>query len=256
MRIICALLLLSQLIHFSASAGDGIKRLLFISAGADYHLNKGDVTHNTTLSNPLRAGNAIGGRIGVELFWKLPGRLFFATGIDFKTVRQKLEIYYNAAEAGYKSSSVVYTDVIRYPNSYVDPFARMGYAFPMGKNNLDISLGLATSIPLSGQVEERITAVNITDPLYTDLAMYTNQNWGNHADVNFLPVNTLISLQLAYRLKLGKNQLRIGVDVSTGGSRKINRTEIYYFGPGRTYIGNSVFADRFQSVGIFAGISL
>lgn len=251
-------LLLFFLIVFgaSASAGDGIRRLLFVSAGMDYHLNKGDVTHNTTLSNPLSAANAVGGRIGAEVFWKLPGRLFFAVGIDFKTVRQKLEINYRAVEAGYTGSSVLYSNVIRYPNSYTDPFARMGYALPMGKNNLDVSLAIATSIPLSGQVEEGITALNITDPVYTDLVMYTNQNWGNRADVNFLPLNTLISLQLAYRLKLGKNQLRIGVDVSTGGSRKINRTEVYYFGPGRTYIGNSVFADRFQSVGIFAGISL
>ena len=251
------ILLTTLLLPFSCTfAGDGIKRSLFVTAGADYHLNKGDVTHNTTLSNPLSAANAVGGRIGAEVFWKLPGRLFFAVGIDFKAVRQRLEINYSASEAGYGGSSVVYNDVIRFPNSYVDPFARMGYAFPMGKNNPDISLGIATSIALSGQVEERITAVNITDPVYTDLALYTNQSWGNRADVNFLPLNTLISIQLAYRLNLGKNQLRIGVDISTGGSRKINRTEVYYFGPDRTYIGNSVFADRFQSAGVFVGIGL
>ncbi len=256
MKKISLVFFLLTVISASASAGDGIRRLLFVSAGMDYHLNKGDVTHNTTLSNPMSAANTMGGRIGAEIFWKLPGRLFFATGVDFRTVRQELEINYNAAEAGYTGSSVVYSNVIRYPNSYADPFARMGYALPMGKNNLDVSLGIATSIPLSGQVEDGITTLNITDPVYTDPAIYTNQSWGNRADVNFLPVNTLISIQLAYRVVLGKKILRLGVDFSSGSSRKINRTEVYYFGPGRSYIGNSVFADRFQSVGIFAGISL
>lgn len=256
MRVFYVLLFLFQFSSISAHAGDGIRRLLFINAGADYHLNKGDVTHSTTLPNPLSTGNTMGGRIGVELFWKLPGHLFFATGIDFKTVRQKLGINYSAAEAGYTGSSVLYSEEIRYPNYYADPFARMGYAFPMGKNNLDISLGITTSVSLSGQVEDGITALNITDPVYTDLAMYTNQHWGNQADVNFLPVNTLISVQLAYRMSLGRNMLRFGIDISSASSSKINRTEVYYFGPGRSYIGNSVFADRFQSVGIFAGISL
>lgn len=221
-------------------------------------MNKGDVTHTTILSNPLSAGNAMGGRIGVELFWKLPGRLFFATGVDFKTAQQKLAITYSASQAGFTGSPVVYSDEIRYTNYYADPYARMGYAFPVGKNNLDISLGIATSIPLSGMSNENdvITAINITDPVYTDLAIYSDQRWGYESEYKFLPLNTLISVQLAYRMSLGKNFLRLGVDFSSGSSRKINRMEMYYFGPNRTYIGNSVFADRFQSVGIFAGISL
>lgn len=256
MKPIGTLLLLFLFIHFSASAGDGTRRLLFISAGADFHLNKGDVTNDTDQTNSLSAANAMGARMGGELFWELPGPLFFATGIEFRTVRQKLYIKYDASEAGFTGSSVLYNAEIDYRKYYANPYARMGYAVPVSRNHLDISLGIATSISLSGMVKDDITALNITDPIQTDLAMYSTQSWGNQADVTFLPLNTLISVQLAYRIAMGKKNLRFGVDFSSGSSRKINRTEVHYFGPDRRYIGKSVFADRFQSVSILAGISL
>lgn len=256
MRKTIYLIILFIIQAITTHAGDGINRLLFISSGVDYHLNNGDITHQTTMHNPMSAGNTVGGHIGAELFWQLPGRLFFATGIDLKTIRQKIEIHYNAADAGFNGSTVVYNEEIGYTNYYAAPFARGGYAFPVRGNNLDVSLGIASIISLSGRVQDKITALNITDPIYTDLVIYTHQTWGNQSEVNFLPVNMLIVLQMAYRFSLGKRQLRVGLDFSSGSSRQINRTEVYYFGPRRVQSGYSVFADKFQSVSLIAGISL
>lgn len=239
-------------------AGDGKRIISFFNIGASYQLNNADVSNKTHLQNALTTDNTFGWQAGLELFWKLPKHLFFATGADFRTASQKLFIKYDTQEAGFTGQQSIYNEEITYTNYYIAPHARFGYSFPVGGNAIDFSVGLSTYIPTSGKRndEKDITVLYITSNEYTDLAMYTDERWGHNSDYGFLPLKTVATLQLSYRIQLGKANLRLGADFNSGNSSNMNRTTINYFGPERTDIGQSVFSDRFQSAGLFVSVGL
>src|SRR5690606_37747957 len=101
-----------------------------------------------------------------------------------------------------------------------------------------------------------ITALNITGSDYADLAMYTDERWGHKSEYRVLPINTIASLQLAYRLRIGRAAMRFALDFSSGTGTMLNRTTVNYFGPGRTQVGHSIFSDKFQSLGFIVGVGI
>ena len=243
----------------SAYAGDNKRTQLFINAGTDYHFNKSDVINDIASGQPLTTNNTAGMRLGAEYCWKLPANLVFSTGIDFGRVPQTLTLKYNAAEMGFDGSDISYVSRMSFINYYLDPFARLGYSQPISrKSSIDFYLGVITSIPLNGEhvPEDDVIALNITDQDHTDLVMYIDTKWGNKSDNNAAPVNTLLSTTFAYRITLGRTTLRTGLHLITGTNKRLNRTTVNYFGPDRREIGNSIFFDRFQSLGLFIGIGL
>lgn len=251
-------------IPFIATAQDDerLPSAFLLHLGADYQLNKGDVTNNTTDKNVLTASNTIGGKIGGEYYWIIAKSLYIAVGTDVRIAPQKLLLDYQANSMGYTNTSVSYTKEFSYTNVYIEPNFRMGYSFALPKkgNSIDFSFGLVINIPVSGKKDEEVVALNITDNEYTDIAMYRNSAWGynmlEHKRGIGISITPCFTTQLAYNTTISGRKFKLGINYTGAPNQRVNRTEINYFGPNRTDAGNSVFTDKFQAIGMVLGVFL
>jgi len=244
----------------TAQEDERLPSAFVVHMGADYQLNKGDVTNNTADKNVLTAANTIGGRIGAEYHWIIAKSLFIAVGTDVRITPQKLVLNYHANRMGHSNTNVSYTEEFSFTNYYIEPNFRMGYSFALPKkdNSIDFSFGLVINIPVSGKKDEEVVALNITDNEYTDIAMYRNSAWGydmlEHKRGTGIAITPYFATQLAYNTSIAGRKFTLGINYTAAPNQRVNRTEINYFGPNRTDAGNSVFTDKFQSVGLVIGV--
>lgn len=263
MKYIVTTLLISALPYF-ATAQDDDKRSsgIMVNIGTDYQLNKGDVNNNTADRNVLIAQNSVGGRIGAEYYWVLSKSLFITAGLDCKIVPQNLLLDYHANRMGYSNTNVHYTKEFSFTNVYIEPNFRMGYSFALPKkdNSIEFSFGLVINIPVNGKKDEEVVTLNITDNEYTDIAIYRNSAWGTymleHKRGIGIAITPCFITQLAYNTTISGRKFKLGINYTGAPNQRVNRTEINYFGPNRTDAGNSVFTDKFQSVGMVIGVFL
>lgn len=233
----------------------------FVNVGTDYQLNKGDVANNTYNRNALNMNNNISGRMGLEFRRKISPWLFMSTGIDYRIITHKLNIKYEANKAGFTNTNATYTQEVVFTNHNVDPYIKFGYSFAVSKKSaIDFSFGTILSIPASAERNEgELVTLNIEDDDNRNLVMYTTTAWGNKTNGSEFPIKSLYTMQLAYRLIPEKQtalKWKIGIDFSGSVAGKMNRVGINYFGNNRSDAGTSVYADRFQSIGLFIGIGL
>lgn len=240
------------------------KSTFYINAGLDYQYNRNDVTNNTEVDNVLTSDNTLGYRIGLEYNKATTTGIFFAAGIDYRIVPQSLSINYSAQAMGYTGAGDIYnsTNTFSFNSMYVSPFARMGYSAPIkpGKSSFDFSFGAAFLFGVNGGSNG---GQFITKPApgseYTDVVMHIDNRWGTTLldyDNGKVPVNALFNLQLGYTTKIGSRKIKTAIDLSGAANKRMNRTAVNYFGPGRSDEGNSIYADLFQSIGILVGIGI
>lgn len=235
----------------------------FMNMGTDYQLNKGDVTNNTYNTNALSMNNSMSGRIGLEFRRKILPWLFISAGTDYRMITHKLNINYEADKAGFASTNATYSEEVSFTSHNIDPYIKFGYSFAVSnKSRIDFSFGTIFSIPVNAERNEgELITLNVTDKDNHNLVMYRTSSWGNDTYTygNDLPLKSLYTMQLAYRLIPEKHtalKWKIGIDFSGSVAGKMNRMGINYFGNNRSDAGKSVFADRFQSLGLFIGVGL
>lgn len=234
----------------------------YLNAGLDYQSNRNDVNNNTKVDNILTAENTLGYRIGLEYNKRINTGIFFAAGMDLRIVPQSITINYKADEMGYSNTGETYNGTYTFTNMYLSPFVRMGYSAPLkpGKSTFDFSFGAAFLFGVNGGSNG---GEFITKPAsgseYTDVVMHIDNRWGTTLldyDNGKVPVNALFNLQLGYTTKIGSRKIKTAIDLSGAATKRMNRTAVNYFGPGRSDEGNSIYADLFQSIGILVGIGI
>ncbi|MCB0697993.1 MAG: hypothetical protein KDC07_11545 [Chitinophagaceae bacterium] len=252
-------ILILLLIACDASAHED-RFYFFLNMGCDYQLNNGDVVNNTYNTNALTISNTASSRIGLEFRGEVTHHFFMSAGMDYRIIPHKLNINYRADKAGFTNTNQAYTGAIAFTSHNIDPYIKFGHTIPVTKRaKIDISFGAIFSVPVNGKINDNsLVLLNITSDKYKDLAMYSNDTWGNKTP-SLLPVKSLYTIQLAYRIspeKAGGKRYKAGIDFSGSASGSMNNATIKYYGANRSDVGNSSFADRFLSVGLFVALGI
>lgn len=239
------------------------KRMIefYVNTGAAYQLNSGDITEDIGYgSNTVKVPDNVGGYIGGEYYRKNRSGLVTSATLDFKVIPQKLQVYYNAADAGY-NSGLTATEEYSFTNTFITPGIKIGYSFNAGaKSSLDITCGIATNFALNGRQHDEIILLDVdNETTHPEVAVSANTKWGNSN--NDLMVNNMALLQCTWHTTIGKTRMQAGINFSSSigfrpSSSDINLAAVNFYGPGRRDAGYVTTEDKFRALSFFIGVGL
>lgn len=257
------LLTITMLVPLIINAQEEPKRVVdfFINTGAAYQLNSGDVIEDAGYgSNTAKMADNIGWSIGGEYHRRNRSGLMTSATLDFRIVPQKLQVYYNAVDAGH-ANALNYSEEFTFTNTFITPGIKLGYSFHAGtKNNIDIACGLSTSFPLNGRQEDDVLLLDAdNETAHPEAAVHIHSKWGNAN--KSLMVDNMAVLQCAWHGTVGKHNVQAGLNFSSSlglrpSASDINLAAVNFFGPGRRSAGHVIIEDQFRALTVFVGVAL
>ncbi len=239
----------------------------FANVGGIYHLNKPDMVSHY---GDAQVENTLGAKASIEIMAmpSLRKHMFFNAGLEFRTAPQRQVVNYDLAAFGHTGIDRYRTQTWE-TNTYSVAFkVSPGYSFSIGKNAIDVGLGLLLDATVQANKMIKTEGLYVKNGTtgYNDMISYHSVGWGTARDKERMAnqdigLNTLLYLQAAYRLHdiglLGRRDMRFGID-ATGmlGGNRATKTVVNYFDNSRKLVGTTYTTDRGLSLGFFVGISI